>query len=197
VGLVTLGSAALAPGLSTSACFGSSGSISTAYVQPSVTAFSVAGWVKTTNYSAVLFQTRGPAFVGQKGFSLTLSGYGGSSGVPQFQMDTDYIIVGVGSSASIADGKTHFLVGTWSGVSGSSAVASQFTLYVDGVAVTPSAKIAGSATAPFASNQPAVIGFHPAWGLNSANSCMSDIAVWHRALTAPEVTAMYASGNGS
>jgi prepilin-type N-terminal cleavage/methylation domain-containing protein len=174
---------ALAPGTGPSVCFTAAGSnLPTASaIQSNVTALSVAGWMKLPagNGTAVLYQNRGPGGASQRGFSITVT-----NGVIRWGLDSDGVFIGPTSTTTINDAQAHHVAGTWNGT--------VYTLYVDGVAAGTTT-ITGW-TGPFSSNQPASIGYHSAWGMSSVGACMSDVAVWNRALSSTEVATLAAAG---
>jgi RHS repeat-associated protein len=168
---------------------GNTGEIDTDYVQPPVSAYSVEAWIKTTDGGTrkAIVNDRGSGGGGQ---SLTLQLSGGK---PYFELESNFLEVGVIGPTAINDGQPHHLVGTWSGAAGSAVTPSQFTLYVDGSAVPTTTVVNGSATAPVAGSGGTKIGRHDAWGTNLAGT-VDEVAIYQTALTATQVQAHHTAG---
>jgi RHS repeat-associated protein len=192
-GGVSFGQPGLVSGSSDTAASldGSTGEIDTDYVQSPVSAYSVEAWVKTTDGGTrkAIVNDRGSGGGGQ---SLTLQLSGGK---PYFELESNFLEIGVIGPTAINDGQPHHLVGTWSGTAGSAVAPSQFTLYVDGSAVSTTTVVNGSATAPVAGSGGTKIGRHEAWGTN-LNGTVDEVAIYQGALTAAQVQAHHTAGAG-
>jgi RHS repeat-associated protein len=188
--------------------FTSNGQVATSYMQTSVTAYSVEAWIKTTDtgvrsgspdVAAPLVQDRGALGSGAKGLTLALgtNAAGTTSGNIRFVLDADYIEVGVVSLNPVNDGQWHHVVGAWSGSSGTVVTPSQFALYIDGVASTPTTQYnvcwLGSGcnaamTAPFTGSGGTKIARSDVWNTN-VQAQLAEVAIYNSALSSSAVLA--------
>ena len=152
------------------------------YTHTNVNAYTVATWFRTnTAGNGVFFQNRG-AGTGQ---SLTLgigNNPGGcAAGRVSFGLDSNAIYIGKCTTNTYNNNQWRHAVGVWSGTSGTSVAAAQFTIYIDGEAVAQSNTTVGSATAPLTGSGNSKMGRHDAWTVNYSGS-LDEVLVWNRAL---------------
>jgi hypothetical protein len=197
-GGVTFGASGLVGGDSDAATTldGSSGQVTTGYLQQSVTAYSVEAWIQTTDGGPrrAIVQDRGAGGGGGRSLTLGLN-FTNVSGSPFFMLDSDNVAIGVWSPTPVNDGRAHHLVGTWSGGAGAVVTPSQFTLYVDGVSVGTSQLNNGSVTAPLTGLGGTKIGRHDAWGTNLQGT-IDEVALYPSVLPAARVQAHFTAGAG-
>jgi hypothetical protein len=193
---------------------GTSGYVTTGFLQTSVTAYSIEGWIRTTAsaagyFTGPIFQDRGAG----TGLSLTLVMAGSDQSPPctagalMFVFDTADYEAGVCSNSTYNDGTWHHVVATFSAATGTSIQCGttawpnwttwtssncpEFQLYVDGVSV---GGLASGETIPFSSpltgSGPAIIGYHQPWDVYWPGS-VDEVAVYLSALSATRVVAHY------
>ena len=177
---------------------GASSSISTGYQQTSVISYTITAWVMTTSAGAnPVFQDRGSG----AGTSFTLEiGYnGGQSSHPgtiNCGVDSNGIWIGGYTSATVNDGKWHFIACTLSETSGNPITSSAIATYMDGVFAPMSTAQIGSATSPISGLGPAIIGYHQSWN-NYFNGQISNVQIYNTSLSASEINTLYQEGIGS
>lgn len=196
---------------------GTSGYITTGFVQTSVTAYSIEGWFKTTAPAAgsgnwTVLQDRGSG----NGLSVTLL-MAGTQNAPcnagnlMFVFDTAGYESGVCSTSAYDDGQWHHAVGTFSASAGTgvqcgsgnglpgtwttwtSTNCPEFQLYVDGAPA--SAVVSGGAvpfSAPLTGLGSAIIGYDAPWNSYFPGS-IDEVAVYLSALPAARVAAHYSA----
>ncbi|HXM55230.1 MAG TPA: LamG-like jellyroll fold domain-containing protein, partial [Candidatus Dormibacteraeota bacterium] len=119
----------------------------------------------------------------------------GAVGWPYFELESNGVEIGVSIPALVNDGQVHHLVGTWSGSSGGAVTPSQFTLYLDGTAMSAAQITNGSATAPLSGLGGTKIGRSDASGTN-LNGTVDDVAIYNSVLPAARVAAHHTAGSG-
>ncbi len=173
---------------------GTDDAISVPYTQTSVSDYSVAAWIKTTTAgNGVFLQDRG----GGAGSSLTLgigNNPGGcAAGRISYGVDSNTIYIGKCTSSTYNSGNWQHVVGVWDGTSGTAVASSQFTIYVNGNAVSTTDTTVGSVSAPLTGLGNTKIGRHDAWSVNYAG-LIDEVGVWTRALSATEAQQLYRRG---
>jgi RHS repeat-associated protein len=175
---------------------GLTGSVETGYVQTGVTSYTVEAWVKTTDtgFRKAIVQDQGSGL----GQSLTLGMYPatGAAGEPFFELEGNYLEIGIFGTTPINDGQPHHVVGTWSGTSGQPVTPAQFHLYVDGNLVTTTSTITnGSANAPLTGLGGTKIGHHDIWN-TSFSGTIDEVALYTTVLSAARIAAHHSGGSG-
>ncbi len=154
--------------------------VSTTYLQNAVTAYSVEAWISTASgANQIIVNNRGSG----AGMSLTLYLVSGSV---YFALDSNGILLGGNSTATVDDGNWHHVVGTWSAPSGTIVAPSQFKIYIDGVESTNAYSVAAGATSPLTGLGGTVVGYSPVWG-NNFNGHMAKVAIYTDELTPAQV----------
>jgi hypothetical protein len=162
-----------------------------AYTQTNVNAYTIAAWFRTTTAgNGVFVQNRGSG----AGRSLTLAignNPGGcAAGRVSYGVDSNGIYIGKCTSNTYNNGQWRHAVGVWSGTSGTGVATGQFTIYIDGTAVSQTNTSIGSATAPLTGLGNTKMGRHDAWTVNY-NGSLDEVLIWNRALSAAEVQQLY------
>ncbi|MCC2678226.1 MAG: hypothetical protein K0R29_802 [Pseudobdellovibrio sp.] len=169
------------------------------YTQTNVSDYSVSAWFRTnTAGNGVILQDRGPTGAGN---SITLgigNNPGGcAAGRISYGLDSNTIYIGQCTTGTYNDNAWHHVVGVWNGTSGVAVASNQFTIYVDGAAVSSTATSVGTApTAPISGLGNTKLGRHDAWAVNYAGS-LDEIGIWTRPLSATEVQQIYRRGGNN
>ena len=170
----------------------------TNYTQTAVNDYSISVWFKTAQATnGVLVQDRGSG----AGNSLTLgigNNPGGcAAGKLSYGVDSNGVYNGICSNTSYNDGAWHHVVGVWDGTAAVQVATAQFSLFVDGAAVSTTTYVAGTApTAPLTGLGRTKFGYHEAWTAYFAG-LMDETVIWTRALTATEVLNLYQRGGNN
>lgn len=166
--------------------------------QKGITSYTVAAWVYPASQSGLIESDRGSG----AGHSLTL-GFGGSLGclAPQgsffFGDSSDGVGLGVESSAQYPSNTWYYVVGTFSGKSGTAVSPSQFKLYINGNEVqTNSWCSAGADTAPLTglggisigSGSPSVT------ESGSISGYVANLQIYNSTLSAAQIANLYQQG---
>lgn len=174
----------------------SSQKITTNYVQTSVTAYTISLWFNTTQIpsgQSVLVQDRGNTGTG---LSLTL-GLGNPAGFAQpgaglvyFVVDSTSIIAGIQTTAAFNDGAWHHVAAVFNRASGTVNSATDFQIYIDGVAQTVTNFSFNPPAVPLTGFGGTVIGYHDYWGVYFQGN-ISEVQIYNRTLSANEVVTNY------
>ncbi len=179
---------------------GTSGYVQAAnLVENAVTAYSLAMWFNTSSTSQqVLFSNRGVNVTSGKSLTLEMS-QSGAAGHLQWLLDQDGWGIGVQSSAAYNDGAWHHVVATWTAPASTAIDYTQFTLYVDGAAITTTNFTincnCGGVTSPLSGAEGAQIGTSSSWAIYFTGS-LDEVGAWSRSLTSSDVTLLYNGGAG-
>ncbi len=179
---------------------GASSYVSVPYVQNSVTAYTIAAWVKTTASQGAVVSDRGSG----AGQSITLAvgpscgspgSYcsGSTAGTPAVLLDSNNVIQLLNANRAVNNGKWHLIVGTFYAPSGTSVSPSDFKIYVDGVASPGPTYSSGSASSPLSGLGNTIIGYEQVWGLYFSGN-IANVQIYTTALSPAQVSRLYING---
>ena len=97
--------------------------------------------------------------------------------------------IGGNTSRTVNDARWHYIVGVWSGTTGSAVTPRQFTVYIDGQPASLTAYTTGHASAPITGWGGTKIGHHDAWSAWYQGD-LEDVAVYTTTLSAAQVHAL-------
>jgi hypothetical protein len=175
--------------------FNGSGYLTTPLVQPGTNAYSEAAWFKTTSAGSqeVMVSSRDNN-LGTDPFTLST---GPASGQVAFSFDDAYVLNGITSTNTYNNGQWHLAVGVWAGTAGAAFSPSQMTLYIDGAKVPTTTWGTGATfTAPATGGGNVSIGSNLS-GWNDFSGGLAGVGVYNSALSASQVSALYASSSFS
>ena len=183
--------------------------VQTTYVQNSVTAYTVAGWIKTTSTNESIIAADRSAAGGGQSITFGIDGFGAcqasscftsGTGKPFIILWANSTAIGIGGNTAINDGKWHYVVGTWAASNGTSIAASQFNLYVDSILVaSPQTRTTGSATSPLTGDSGGVtLGIEPAWSSatqgTSLNGLLDNVRIYNYVRSQAQIAWEYNQG---
>ena len=177
--------------------FNGKSSISTGYVQTSVTEYAISAWIKTTYSGGVpILQDRGSG----AGDSVTLEvGYNGGQGVHSGAVncgvDSNGVWIGGYSTQTVNNGNWHFIVCIFTSASGNVITPSDISVYVDGRSAGLITTDIGSVTSPISGLGSTMIGYHQAWG-QYAMGDIANVQVYNKSLDQNSITTLYSEGIG-
>jgi hypothetical protein len=164
--------------------------------QTNIYQYSISAWFKTDSGGTMVSGWTAPTDIATTLYMHNIHTDPSAIGAIGYKADGNSYAAGQTTDTNYNDNKWHHAVGVWSGpVGGTPGItATDFTLYIDGIAVAQSNEVYGSHNAPISGTIGTFIGKHIAVG-TAWNSYfkgkLDDVALYSRALTACEVQQLY------
>lgn len=112
-----------------------------------------------------------------------------------FGLDSNNVYVGVGTNVLINNGAWHQIIGVWSSVSGTDVSPSEFQIYVDGVAASPTSEATiGGVSPPLTGSGGTILAGDEVSGWSGLDGAEAGVAVFTHALSASQVSTLYKAG---
>ena len=174
---------------------GSGQYITSPYIQPSTSNYSISAWFNTSsstggNFVKPIVSSRGTG--AGKSLSLLINPYANSGGVGRvyFGLDTNSVMCGIVTNDRFDNGAWHHVVGVFSG--GGTVNTGQFAIYIDGALYTnlSGINIGSLPSAPFAGMTDTLIGYHRSFTRYFYGS-IDEVGIYNRSLTAGDVSCLY------
>ena len=176
---------------------GTNSYIETDYLQNSISTYTIAAWVKTTNsIGNPVVQDSGNGAVS----SLTLeigynNGQGTHSGTVNCGIGSNNVWIGGYTQQAINDGKWHFITCTFNSELGSSISPSDISVNIDGRPASLITTSTGTAISPITGVGGTIIGYSNEFN-QYFNGNMTDIQFYNTAMPSNDIVALYNEGIG-